>query len=216
MLAGGGSPESSSSSSHSHNSPFYRSGLFCTHSGCNGLWGSREAGGGGGGGAAGRTPSTPPPAPASGQQALAQCYTQLSNLLTIMLRRHTGGFNVGSLVCEDALCGMRTRAIGAAKGGRACPRPGCTSLLWPEREPSVLHNQLEYLHCLLDVEGAWVKRERAIKAAEAEGAPDALLTPPTRLPPLPREVGGGKNPLGGGGGGGGQRCGKIPFSLSTM
>ena len=93
------------------------------------------------------------------------CYVRLSNLLHLHLRRLTAQFNAGWLACEDALCGLRTRVPGPAREGRACPRPGCSSLLYPEREPSALHMQLEYLVHALDVDGAWGRKCAVYKAA---------------------------------------------------
>jgi hypothetical protein len=120
----------------------YRSGLYCTKVGCGGLWGCRD------------TPR--PTAPLSAVEETKACAVQLSNLLTLTLRRHVSTYNAGWLQCEDALCSTRTRSQGIHKGGRACPRPGCNSLLWPEKEPSALHMQLEYLNSLVNVEAAWL------------------------------------------------------------
>lgn len=148
----------------------YRSGLYCTKAGCGGLWGCRD--------------SPRSPTPLSASEETKACAVQLSNLLALTLRRHVSVYNAGWLQCEDALCSTRTRSQGIHKGGRACPRPGCNSLLWPEKEPSALHMQLEYLNSLVNVDAAWLKRSKAAKAA-ADAAEESRTLPPS-LPTLPK------------------------------
>jgi DNA polymerase alpha subunit A len=134
--------------------PAVRSGLFCTSpSGkCKGLWGAPPEGaeGGGGGGA-----------PADASAELAVCAARLHNALSLALRRSLCALQAGWLVCEDALCGTRTRCQSSRKAGYACTRPGCNSVLRPEREAGAAHNQLDYLRAVFDNEHARRSKEKA-------------------------------------------------------
>jgi DNA polymerase alpha subunit A len=131
--------------------PAVRSGLFCSRPDgkCGGLWGAPAEG------------EAPLAAPAGGAAEVAVCAARLSNGLALALRRALCGLQAGWLVCEDALCGTRTRCQSSRKAGYACTRPGCNSVLRPEREAGAAHNQLEYLRTVFDNEHARRAREKA-------------------------------------------------------
>jgi hypothetical protein len=129
--------------------PAVRSGLFCTRAGCRGLWGAP---------AEGDAPLAPPK---DGDAELAVCAAWLVNSLALALRRSLCALQAGWLLCEDALCGTRTRCQSSRKAGYACTRPGCNSVLRPEREAGAAHNQLEYLRVVFDNEHARRAKEKA-------------------------------------------------------
>ena len=156
--------------------PAVRSGLFCTRPDgkCRGLWGAP---------AEGDAPLPPPP---EGDAGLIACAARLSNSVTLALRRSLCALQAGWLVCEDALCGTRTRCQSSRKAGYACTRPGCNSVLRPEREAGAAHNQLEYLRVAFDSEHARRAREKAGVAVPNKPLKDAATGKATNeRPELP-------------------------------
>jgi len=141
--------------------PVLRSGLFCSRAGCPGVWGSREA---------------PQPAKALGAAAeVAAAEARLSNALALATRRAAAAYQAGWMVCEDPLCGTRTRAQGGAKHGYACPRAGCKNILRLERESAQVHVQLEYFAHLFNLPLALHRAEEAYgKDKEAAPKPPAM------------------------------------------
>lgn len=127
-----------------------RSGLHCTMAGCDGLWGIRNE----------------HATPASGASAAklspkkieAESLVQLENLVTLSIRRHISRLQAGWLVCEDGMCGAKTRCVSSRKAGFACP--SCPSgLLRPEYEFADFHEQLSYYSALFDEKRQVTKRE---------------------------------------------------------
>lgn len=142
-----------------------RSGLYCTRAGCNGLWGSREA----------EQPKRP-----LGNDEWGVAMPRLANSLVAFVRREANAYQAGWVVCEDNVCGMRTRAQSTHKAGYACTRVGCGSVMRPERGPAQLHLQLEALHAAFDVRRAIERRE--LLKLPCPSLPASALTETAALP----------------------------------
>jgi len=122
-----------------------RSGLYCTKPGCNGLWGCKDNA----------------PLSANTDAEIMKDYSskRLLNMVIQNIRKHLLSLQQGWLVCEDGMCGTRTRNLSTRKAGYACLRPGCNSFMKPEKDASALHLQLEYYDALFNIPRAINKRK---------------------------------------------------------
>lgn len=125
-----------------------RSGLYCTLPGCDGLWGIRSE----------TSANAQSASKANPKKIEAECIVQLQNLVTLSIRRHIARLQAGWLVCEDGMCGAKTRCVSSRKAGFACP--SCPSgLLRPEYDFGDFHEQLSYYSALFDEKRQVIKRE---------------------------------------------------------
>ena len=107
----------------------------------------------------------------------------LTNAAVLAARRAIMAEGKHWLQCDDSMCGLRTRAVGAGRSGAACPRARCKGQLHFEYPAATLHTQLEYLLSLFDVRRAMTKNAAAVEegdAAALDTHPRPQLDPETQ------------------------------------
>jgi hypothetical protein len=99
-----------------------KSGLFCTQPSCGAeFWGAANE---------------------------AACFSRLSNLLAMRLRKDKLKYYENWLVCEDTSCGTRTQQQSIV--GKMCLARGCHSRVHPEFGDKMLYTQLKYFDVMFD------------------------------------------------------------------
>lgn len=76
----------------------------------------------------------------------------LQTQLEVQIRACIGRYYEGWTVCEDAMCGHRTRSMSVY--GRRCVRPRCQAKVRFEYSDVELYNQLRYFAMLFDADKA--------------------------------------------------------------
>lgn len=146
------------------------SGLVCARPGCGGLFINPAPEDDG------RSVYQPPlkssgtarkPKPST-EDELDMTSARLLNTVTRELRRHIERHYEGWLVCDDAMCGNRTRQMTTQRQGMACTRPGCRGRVHEEYPSRKLHNQITHFFALLDE--SWGRRS----LEKADRSPCAL------------------------------------------
>lgn len=103
-----------------------------------------------------------------GRKRASDCYTYMSNRITLLVRECVNHYYDYWLVCDDDGCPRNTseslgrRTQQQSIMGHRCTADGCHGRVYQEYDDSALHTQLKYLETLFNLE----KFERDLKRSE--------------------------------------------------